>query len=143
MLWLFFCHQNANCRGLGLECCWKPPNHVPKCLLSCLTMVYFRGFEGLKYQLRVVEYILNNARVLKMMDICTNGIGDMPLESKLDTLRKLSMFPRGSKTCQLQFNWHICLKDTVKSSDPLFNSSSYNEIAWYDNLLNLSWNVGC
>ncbi|XVE80153.1 hypothetical protein DITRI_Ditri14bG0116600 [Diplodiscus trichospermus] len=96
--------KNANCRGLGLECCWTPPKHVPKCFLSCLKMVYFRGFEGLTYQLSMVKYILNNARVLKMVDICTNGISDMPLDSKFDMLKKLSMFPRSCKTCQLQFN---------------------------------------
>ncbi|XP_022717729.1 F-box/FBD/LRR-repeat protein At4g26340-like [Durio zibethinus] len=96
--------KNANCRGLGLECRWTPPKYVPKCLPSSLTMVYFRGFEGLRYQLSMVKYILNNAGVLKMMDICTNGISDMPMDSKFDMLRKLSMFPRGSKACQLQFN---------------------------------------
>ncbi|KAK6229460.1 hypothetical protein SCA6_018411 [Theobroma cacao] len=96
--------KNANCRGLGHECCWRPPKSVPKCLLSPLTLVYFRGFEGLTYQLRVVKFILKNARVLKMMEICTNGISDPPSDSKFDMLRKLLMFPRGSKACQLQFN---------------------------------------
>ncbi|MBA0742626.1 hypothetical protein Gogos_015665 [Gossypium gossypioides] len=94
--------KNDNCRGLGFECSWKPPKYVPECLLSSLSMVYFKGFEDLTYQLSMVKYILKNARVLKMMDICSNG--DLPLDSKIDLLKKLLMFPRGSKACQLKFN---------------------------------------
>ncbi|KAG4122914.1 hypothetical protein ERO13_D11G296776v2 [Gossypium hirsutum] len=94
--------KNDNCRGLGFECSWKPPKYVPECLLSSLSMVYFKGFEDLTYQLSMVKYILKNARVLKMMDIRSNG--DLPLDSKIDLLKKLLMFPRGSKACQLKFN---------------------------------------
>ncbi|KAE8674485.1 F-box/RNI/FBD-like domains-containing protein, putative isoform 1 [Hibiscus syriacus] len=94
--------KNDNCRGLGLECRWKPPKYVPECLLSSLERVDFKGFEDVAYQLRMVKYILGNAQVLKMMDIFTDG--DLPLESKLDVLKKLLMFPRGSKECQLHFN---------------------------------------
>ncbi|PPR97258.1 hypothetical protein GOBAR_AA23412 [Gossypium barbadense] len=94
--------KNDNCRGLGFECSWKPPKYVPKCLLSSLSMVYFKGFEDLTYQLSMVKYILKNARVLKMVDISSNG--DLPLDSKIDLLKKLLMFPRGSKACQLKFN---------------------------------------
>ncbi|XVF18878.1 hypothetical protein REPUB_Repub11eG0061400 [Reevesia pubescens] len=108
--------KNANCRGLGFECYWKPPKYVPKCLGSRLRMVYFRGFEGLKYQLRMVKYILNNARVLRMMDICTNGISNLALDSKLDMLKKLSMFRRGSRACQLQFNCHIYFSQPYRHS---------------------------
>ncbi|XVF70322.1 hypothetical protein PTKIN_Ptkin11bG0152500 [Pterospermum kingtungense] len=96
--------KGANCRGLGIECHWKPPKRVPKCFLSCLKVVHFRGFEGLTYQMSIVRYILNNARVLKMMDICSSGTSDMPLVSKFNILKKLSMSPRASKACQLQFN---------------------------------------
>ncbi|KAE8677794.1 F-box/RNI/FBD-like domains-containing protein, putative isoform 1 [Hibiscus syriacus] len=82
--------KNDNCRGLGLECRWKPQKNVPECLLSSLERVEFKGYEEVAYQLRMVKYILKNARVLKMMDICTNG--DLPLESKVDVLKKLLMF---------------------------------------------------
>lgn len=75
---------------------------MPECLLSSLSMVYFKGFEDLTYQLSMVKYILKNARVLKMVDISSNG--DLPLDSKIDLLKKLLMFPRGSKACQLKFN---------------------------------------
>ncbi|GMI65526.1 hypothetical protein like AT5G56420 [Hibiscus trionum] len=94
--------KNNNCRGLGFECRWKPPQSVPECLLSSLKMVSFKGFEGVAYQWRMVKYILKNARVLKVMEISSDG--DLPLESKLGVLKKLSMFPRRSKVCQLQFN---------------------------------------
>ncbi|KAK8589045.1 hypothetical protein V6N13_087921 [Hibiscus sabdariffa] len=98
--WDWYAKKNDNCRGF--ECRWKPPRNVPECLLSSLETVSFKRFEDVAYQLRMVKYILGSARVLKTMEICSDG--DLPLELKLGVLKKLSMFPRRSKACQLQFN---------------------------------------
>ncbi|KAK8712305.1 hypothetical protein V6N13_147545 [Hibiscus sabdariffa] len=98
--WDWYAKMNDNCRGF--ECRWKPPRNVPECLLLSLEMVSFKGFEDVAYQLRMVKYILGSARVLKTMEICDDG--HLPLELKLGVLKKLSMFPRRSKACQLHFN---------------------------------------
>ena len=94
--------------GFGHLCRWTQPKQVPGCFLSSLTRVCFEKFEGLEDELKMVEYFLKNARVLRTMEIYTS---DLSSDSKLCLLKKLSMFRRSSETCQLSFNWGtICLK---------------------------------
>ncbi|XVF78329.1 hypothetical protein PTKIN_Ptkin14bG0123500 [Pterospermum kingtungense] len=80
---------------------WELPKLVPICLLTSLTRACFK-FEGLEGELEMVEYILMNARVLRTMEIYTRS--ELSSDSKLCLLKKLSMFPRSSETCQLSFN---------------------------------------
>ncbi|XP_022717103.1 F-box protein At4g09920-like [Durio zibethinus] len=73
----------------------------PKCLSPHLRKVLCRGFEGCEHELKMVEYILMNARALELIEICSSF--DMSFESKFALLQKLSKFPRRSETCQLTF----------------------------------------
>lgn len=73
---------------------------MPECLTSHLTTVDIGGFKGSEDEVKCVGYILENAEVLKAMTIQSCGLNN---KGKLRVLRKLSMFARGSKTCQLAF----------------------------------------
>ncbi|KAA8523884.1 hypothetical protein F0562_010307 [Nyssa sinensis] len=64
-----------------------------------LTTVVISGFEGLTDELELVQYILENAIVLKTMTIKT---WSLDIEAKF-VLQKISMFQRLSKTCQVRF----------------------------------------
>uniref|UniRef100_A0A5B7CCT0 Putative F-box/RNI/FBD-like domains-containing protein n=1 Tax=Davidia involucrata TaxID=16924 RepID=A0A5B7CCT0_DAVIN len=83
------------------ESCWTQPQSVPKCLSLHLTTFVISGFEGCKDELKLVKYILKNAQVLKTMTINTRS---PDLGAKFKLLQKISMFPRGSKTCQIAFS---------------------------------------
>ncbi|XVF78352.1 hypothetical protein PTKIN_Ptkin14bG0124800 [Pterospermum kingtungense] len=78
---------------------WTHLEPVPTCILSSLSMACFE-LQGLKSELKMVEYILKNARVLRTMEIYTSK---MPSDSKLCFLEKISMLPRSSENCQLSF----------------------------------------
>ncbi|OMO80263.1 hypothetical protein CCACVL1_13048 [Corchorus capsularis] len=86
--------------GVGVDS-WRQPNEVPLCFMSSLRRVCFRDVKGLEDELKLVDYFLNNARVLRTMEICTNS--DLSSDSKLCILKKLSMMTRCSDTCQLLF----------------------------------------
>lgn len=53
----------------GCKCSWTQPKHVPICFLSSLTTVCLKEFEGLEDQMKMVVYVLKNARVLRTMEI--------------------------------------------------------------------------
>lgn len=76
---------------------WAPPNDIPSCLLEHLVVVGFKWFKGNKDELRVVEYLLNNAQVLEHMMI---EFHPDPIDEEV--VEKLLMFPRASKTCDIQ-----------------------------------------
>ncbi|XVF78330.1 hypothetical protein PTKIN_Ptkin14bG0123600 [Pterospermum kingtungense] len=80
---------------------WELPKLVPICLETSLKRARF-NFEGLEGELEMVEYILKNAKVLRTMEIYTGN--DLSSDSKLCLLKKLSMLPRSSETCQLSFD---------------------------------------
>ncbi|XVF78317.1 hypothetical protein PTKIN_Ptkin14bG0122300 [Pterospermum kingtungense] len=80
---------------------WIQPKTVPTCFSSSLSRACFEDFEGLEGELQMVEYFLKNATVLRTMEIYTSK---MSSDSELCFLKKLSMFPRSSVTCQLSFN---------------------------------------
>ncbi|XP_007021398.2 PREDICTED: putative FBD-associated F-box protein At3g50710 isoform X2 [Theobroma cacao] len=77
---------------------WTEPEHVPTCVSSRLTTASFKVFQGLRSEMQAVEYILKNAKVLKIMQICTLG---MSQDSKSFVRNRLSEFQWGSKTCQV------------------------------------------
>ncbi|KAA8523888.1 hypothetical protein F0562_010311 [Nyssa sinensis] len=78
------------------ESCWIPAQP----LFLHLTTVVISGFEGLTDELELVQYILENAKVLKTMRIKTCSLD---IEAKFDVLQKISIFQRWSKTCQVGF----------------------------------------
>lgn len=74
------------------------PEHVPKYLLSRLTTIEIRHFDGSTDELKMVKFILKGAKALKRMTIIT---GALESEAKLNLVRTITMFPRESKLCEI------------------------------------------
>ncbi|CAA0815965.1 Putative FBD-associated F-box protein [Striga hermonthica] len=85
---------------------------VPKCLQSSLKTVTIKqqGFE--EHELDPVHYLLRNSQVLERMEILprkvrststSSGFLRSDLTPAFKALKKISMFERGSKACQLVF----------------------------------------
>ncbi|KAK7814499.1 putative fbd-associated f-box protein, partial [Quercus suber] len=74
-------------------CCWTEPPHVPKCLESCLRIIYLVKFKSWEHDLEFVQFFLKNAKVLEKMGILT-GLLDLAENSRI--LKKFSVLPRGS-----------------------------------------------
>ncbi|KAJ7981722.1 putative F-box/RNI/FBD-like domains-containing protein [Quillaja saponaria] len=96
----------------GSQSCWAAPKHVPICLSMNFTSFYFGEYQGLKDELELAGYILKHAIHLKTMTIRCAKVWDSDDDDYVDKfgfgekfclLKKLSMFPRGSKSCQLSF----------------------------------------
>ncbi|XP_058216668.1 uncharacterized protein LOC131327527 [Rhododendron vialii] len=49
---------------------WNPPQSVPSCLLFHLKEIEFKFFEGENYELELLDYFLNNAKVLEKVNVC-------------------------------------------------------------------------
>lgn len=80
---------------------WIEPQQVPKCLLSRLSTIKIVKTVGTKHGLEIIRYLLRNAKVLNRMDITYPPCIDS--EEKNELLQKISLFERGSKTCELVF----------------------------------------
>ncbi|XP_023906583.1 F-box/LRR-repeat protein At4g14103 [Quercus suber] len=74
---------------------------VRKCLSSCLTTLHYKGFEGLKNELKLVKHFLKRAKVLKTMKISSYNLNS---EEELCVLKELLLFPRHSRSCQIVFS---------------------------------------
>ena len=75
---------------------WKERKYDPNYLSSHLTSFYDIGFKDLKDEVKLVKYILKEARVLKIATIQVSSG-----KSKESVFEKLSMFPRRLTTCLL------------------------------------------
>ncbi|KAE9448329.1 hypothetical protein C3L33_19782, partial [Rhododendron williamsianum] len=53
----------------ALRQCWNPPQSVPSCLLFHLKEIEFKFFEGQKDELKLLDYFLNNAKVLEKVNM--------------------------------------------------------------------------
>lgn len=90
---------------------WTQPKLVPICFVTSLTMARFEFDECLEEQLvrledfeeveKMIEFFLKYATVLRTMEIDTT---DLSPGLKFRFLKKLSLFPRSSKACQLSFS---------------------------------------
>ncbi|XP_058179356.1 F-box/LRR-repeat protein At4g14103-like isoform X2 [Rhododendron vialii] len=56
-------------RDYGSPLHWNPPQNVPSCLLSHLKEIEIRFFGGEKEEWEMVEYFLNNAKVLEKVNM--------------------------------------------------------------------------
>ncbi|KAK7275918.1 hypothetical protein RIF29_17044 [Crotalaria pallida] len=74
---------------------------VPKCLTSHLKKFTLKNFRGWECELQFAKYILQNAKVLRSMRICSVAFSNP--EAKFELIRKLSLCPRRSETCKLSF----------------------------------------
>lgn len=87
---------------------WRPPPQVPSCLELHLKEIEILQFDGKEYQIDLIKYLLENAKVLKKMTIgyldsgsCVCTLSDKQEESGSCSCRAFLAFPRGSKTCEL------------------------------------------
>ena len=77
---------------------WTQPSSVPNCVTSHLKILEFEGYQGSTDEHEFIAYILHRGLVLEKMTIHTK----IDLKKKDYVLKKLSIIPRGSNTCQLK-----------------------------------------
>uniref|UniRef100_A0A7N2LPN8 F-box domain-containing protein n=1 Tax=Quercus lobata TaxID=97700 RepID=A0A7N2LPN8_QUELO len=84
------------------ESCWTESVNVPKCLKSHLRTISLLQFKVLEHELKLITYMLKNAKVLQRMDILS---GSSSYEKNFRILNKLvTKLPRASSTCELKFS---------------------------------------
>jgi hypothetical protein len=77
------------------------PDFVPECIYSLLRICTISDYEGREDEMRLAKYIMQNSRSLETIKIrCKSSLnpGD-----KFEMLKHLSLCPRMSKTCKLEF----------------------------------------
>ncbi|OIV89935.1 hypothetical protein TanjilG_00451 [Lupinus angustifolius] len=80
---------------------WTPPTTVPNCLVSHLTMIIFRGYQGSPKEVAFTAYILLRGLVLKTLTVHTHF--SLSLEEKHWIFEQLSNMPKASNKFQLVF----------------------------------------
>ncbi|XP_013623863.1 PREDICTED: probable FBD-associated F-box protein At1g32375 [Brassica oleracea var. oleracea] len=80
--------------------CWNEPTHVPSCLLSSLETFQWSQYEGREEEIKVAKFIIRNSACLKNATFYPKSTD--PVE-KLEMLIELSVSPRSSSICQLDF----------------------------------------
>ncbi|RHN59262.1 putative FBD domain-containing protein [Medicago truncatula] len=80
---------------------WAPQPSAPNCLVSYLTFIQFKKFQGFSDEITFIEHVLQKGLVLK-----TVIIADISLDQgkKYDILKRLSNVPRASEMCRLTFD---------------------------------------
>lgn len=82
---------------------WVPTHAcVPKCLISHLTIMQLKGFQGFSDEVSFVEHVLQIEIVLKKVIIAVDS--SLYLKDKYDILKTLSDVPRASPMYQLKFD---------------------------------------
>lgn len=72
---------------------------MPICLLSSLKKICIQGFHAWPDEIEVVKYLLKHGEVLNMVKIYPSYFHS---EEEMKLRQKLSMFPKGSRTCQIE-----------------------------------------
>ncbi|XP_033142009.1 probable FBD-associated F-box protein At1g32375 [Brassica rapa] len=80
--------------------CWNEPTDVPSCLLSSLEAFEWSQYEGREEEIKVAQFIIRNSACLKNATFYPKSTD--PTE-KLEMLMELSVSPRSSSICQLDF----------------------------------------
>lgn len=80
-----------------LEHKWSPSELVPVCLSSCLKTICTSEFKGGSDEKTMVEYLLGHGELLNELSTF-----DLELEDALELLMVNIIFPRASKTCEIQ-----------------------------------------
>ncbi|KAM7504148.1 hypothetical protein LguiB_003052 [Lonicera macranthoides] len=81
--------------------CWTPPRRPPNCLLH-LKEIEMRKFNGKEHQLEAIEYLLQNAKVLKKMTIDCRSSN---MKEEFGGFKRLVAFPKSSRNCQLDLRF--------------------------------------
>ncbi|XP_027192663.1 F-box/FBD/LRR-repeat protein At4g26340-like isoform X2 [Cicer arietinum] len=77
---------------------------VPKCLVSCLTFIHFKGYVGYWEEQEFIKYVLQNGLVLKTMLISGVLLDQMMKWEKYRFLKRFSDLPKGSAVCKVKFD---------------------------------------
>ncbi|KAL2506371.1 F-box/LRR-repeat protein [Abeliophyllum distichum] len=83
------------------EALYSLPETVPVCLAKHLRNIKFKYFRALESVFQLVKYFLQNGKVLERMMF--TGLGPWDSDLSLSAHKKISMFPRCSKTCEIVF----------------------------------------
>lgn len=79
---------------------WSEPASVPACLLQHLELIEITGFQGDIRELELVKYLLGKAEVLKTLTIKSPRL---TLDKEIKFCTQVMKFPRGSRSCQVEF----------------------------------------
>lgn len=96
--------------------CWSEPSYVPGCLLSSLETFEWLQYEGKEEEIEVARFIFRNSCGLKMAGFYPKSTNP---EEKLEMLMELSMSPRSSSICQLDFGRRAYTRSNIFSDHRL------------------------
>ncbi|KAL6199982.1 hypothetical protein ACLB2K_029764 [Fragaria x ananassa] len=80
------------------ELSWNPPDAVPICLSSHLKTITIKGFKGLRVEMGVTKYLLNNGHVLNKLTLYTRFL----YTEAEEMYKEFLMFHR-AMSCQVEF----------------------------------------
>lgn len=80
------------------------PNTVPNCLVSHLSNMHIKGYQGDSSEMEFASYVLQNGLVLKKMIISGVFLDQKKKWEKYRCVSKFSNMPRGSAVCQVTFD---------------------------------------
>lgn len=98
VLKIFVCNERP-CTTRSIRGDWRGPSSVPECLMSHLHTFKWKNYNAKDEEKRIVAYILNNARQLKIVGI--SGWRYYSKEERSKKLDELVSLPRASSSCQL------------------------------------------
>ncbi|CAI9109765.1 OLC1v1009660C1 [Oldenlandia corymbosa var. corymbosa] len=78
---------------------WKDPTSVSRCLLSSLTRVSYKEYQGHQDDKGMLRFIVNHALVLKRVDVRR-----IDVKVKLSSLEEVLMSSKVSPACELSFS---------------------------------------
>ncbi|KAM1228724.1 hypothetical protein ACFX2J_007790 [Malus domestica] len=84
-----------------------PPEVVPISLSSQLKTININRFKGRRGEMELVKYLLTNGGVLNKMTIDASGNTNRPHARTKALSKEVSLFQRGSKTCQVEIRFGI------------------------------------
>ncbi|KAL6174691.1 hypothetical protein ACLB2K_051337 [Fragaria x ananassa] len=95
----------ANVDEGELEPGWDELESVPVCLISHLKTICLWDFQGCPDDMEVAMYLVKHGKALNKVTIYNHFCQDKEIEiqSPIALWSKFSKFPRGSKTCKIQF----------------------------------------
>ena len=82
----------------------EKPNTVPISLVSHLSYMHIKGYQGDSSEMEFASYVLQNGLVLKKMIISGVLLDQKKKWEKYRCLNKFSNMPRGSAVCQVTFD---------------------------------------
>ncbi|XP_004298789.1 PREDICTED: F-box/LRR-repeat protein At4g14096-like [Fragaria vesca subsp. vesca] len=106
--WELYSGENNYCGDDNedeLEQGWNAPETVPVCLILHLKTICLWDFQGCPDDMEVAKYLVKHGKALNNVTIHTpfSENKEMKSQSLAALWSKFSKFPRGSKTCKIEF----------------------------------------